>query len=247
MCVPIVTGTLWVFGKIRPLVAALSIPSVYTTSARALMYALRYWETLAIATWRLAPVYLRIKVLVCPAETVRPAVVAPKMKLLVHVPESVQTADDTFPVPRLVPGLSASTSVIPSRKLGDDAARPLKVMVTLLSVAAPAESAVKANLPSSGVPPRFKVDPVAVAVKASFVRKTVFDGPAGAFEAVGAPKEIAEVAFEVLPVATIVSIAVSLTVSVEVAILKTCVALSLAPDEAYEFTSPFKANTIEPP
>jgi hypothetical protein len=63
--------------------------------------------------------------------------------------------------------------------------------------------------------------------------------------AVALTSEMADEVFEVLPSATTVSATVSLSVSVEVAILKMCVVLSVAPLELYDDTSPFRTSETE--
>ena len=123
----------------------------------------------------------------------------------------------------------------------EDGAVPEKVKVIVLTIASPALFALKVNVPRSSFGPfvRPVVEPSPAAVNESLLRKTVIVFP------LAEDSVMEDVEFEVLPKATTVSGTVSLAVSVDVAILKICVELSVAPDEEYEDTSPFKTNASE--
>lgn len=166
-------------------------------------------------------------------------------KVLVQVVEPLHAVEVVLEVPRLLP-VEGSYNCTLSKNAAADAALPLKVTTTVLITAAPAESAAKVNVPRSSTADLARpVDaPNAPPVTVSFVRSTVMVFAVGAEEPVA--KVTADVAFEVLPKATTVSPArVSLSLSVELAILNTWVVLSVAPDEAYVETSPFKTKVIE--
>lgn len=113
-----------------------------------------------------------------------------------------------------------------------DGADPLNVIVTVLTVAAPAASTAKLIVArsSTAVLERPEAVPSAVPVTVSFVRSNLISLPPApvAFTVI----VIADVAFELLPKATTVSCRVSFVVSVDVPILKAWVVLSVPPDEA---------------
>ena len=135
----------------------------------------------------------------------------------------------------------SSINDTPSRNVPKDGAVPPNWITTLLMATSPALDAVKVKVArlSTVVLARPEVVPSAVELNEILLLKAVIVLPAAE------DKVMAEVAFEVAPKATTASATVSFTESVDVAILKTCVVLSDAPDEEYEDTSPFKTMSIE--
>ena len=187
------------------------------------------------------PSILRVHVREVPFDTTWPLVVAPKLNVLVHVLAPPEQADDVvFVLPSELP--FSSTRVTPSKNAVAEGAVPLKVTITLFTARSPALSDVKVRLAklSAGDFARLVVFPRTAAANVSLVRRTVMKLPL-ADESV-----TAEVAFEVLPRATTDSGTVSFAVSVEVAILKECVVLSLIPLAEYEATSPLSVRRREP-
>ena len=233
-------GTVTRDGKPIAVAAAVSSASVNLRSVSALIVADKVWPMFAAAALPNVELILNVHDLLEPALTVWPAVVTPRLNVLVHAVAIASQADEVvFPDPRLLP--FSSTSVMPSRKFALVGNVPLNVTVTLLIATVPALDAEKVNVArlSDAVRTRDEAVPSAVALNTMLLRSAVIT------LLFAVDKVMADVAFEVLPKPTTVSESVSFAVSVDVAILKVCVVLSVAPDEEYEETSPFKTKSNE--
>ena len=125
-------------------------------------------------------------------------------------------------------------------------ADPLNVMVRVLTAIPPAASDENVIVPRSSIEVllRVVVFPSDATESVSLLRNSVMVLVFGNGDEF---KVTEDDACEVLPKATTASAVVLFVESVDVAILKTCVLLSVAPDEAYDATSPFNTKDIEFP